>query len=131
MTNNNPITPEIVDIIKYFNETTIFDKVNAIESRDVGNMAFLLKQYGAERIKEAFARANNSRFLTGKKGFEWKASFGWIIMPEHIESILSGKYDDYKRAASASYEISESSLSNADEYVNAALARGFEDMFDN
>jgi hypothetical protein len=131
MTNNNPITPEIVDIIKYFNETTIFDKVNAIESRDVGNMAFLLKQYGAERIKEAFARANNSRFLTGKKGFEWKASFGWIIMPEHIESILSGKYDDYKRAASASYEISESSLGNADEYVNAAIGRGFDDMFDN
>lgn len=131
MTNNNPITPEIVDIIKYFNETTIFDKVNAIESRDVGNMAFLLKQYGAERIKEAFARANNSRFLTGKKGFEWKASFGWIIMPEHIESILSGKYDDYKRAASASYEISDSSLSNADEYVNAAISRGFDDMFDN
>lgn len=131
MTNNNPITPEIVDIIKYFNETTIFDKVNAIESRDVGNMAFLLKQYGAERIKEAFARANNSRFLTGKKGFEWKASFGWIIMPEHIESILSGKYDDYKRAASASYEISESSLDNADKCVDSALARGFEDMFDN
>ena len=131
MTNNNPITPEIVDIIKYFNETTIFDKVNAIESRDVGNMAFLLKQYGAERIKEAFARANNSRFLTGKKGFEWKASFGWIIMPEHIENILSGKYDDYKRSASASFEISASSLSDADEYVNAALGRGFDDMFDN
>ena len=129
MTNNNPITPEIVDIIKYFNETTIFDKVNAIESRDVSNLAVILKQYGAERIKEAFARANNSRFLTGKKGFEWKASFDWIIMPEHIENILSGKYDDYKRAASASFEISDSSLSDADEYVNAALGRGFDDMF--
>jgi hypothetical protein len=132
MTNTqNTITQEMIDIIKHFNATTSFDKVNSIESRDVSNLAVILKQYGAERIKEAFAKANNSRFLTGQKGFEWKASFGWIIMPNHIESILSGKYDDYKRASSRLLDISDSTLWNADEPKDPTHSRGFEDMFDN
>ena len=129
-TNNtqNTITAEIIELIKHFNATTSFDKVNSIENRDVGNIAASIRLYGVERIKEAFVKANNSRFLTGDKGFEWKADFGWIVKPEHIESILKGKYDDYKRSAAVPLQLSDSSID--DELINAALSRGFSDLYE-
>jgi hypothetical protein len=122
----NTKNAEMICLIKHFNETTSFDKVKTIESRDASNLAVILKLYGAERIKEAFIRANNSRFLTGQKGFEWKADCGWIVKPDHIESILKGKYDDYKRVSPVFVDVSESSIN--DELVNAALNRGFDGL---
>lgn len=121
----------IISLVRYFNTSTSFEKVLSLNEYQIGQITRSIEQLGVDAIKAAFDRAERSLFLSGKKVPKWKASFGWIIMPEHIESILSGKYDDYKRAASASYEISDSSLDSADKCVNAAIGRGFDDMFDN
>ena len=145
----NTYPNEIIELVKFFNSETSFEKVVSLSSWDEESLKSSLKIYGAELIKSAFLRANKSRFLTGNKGYEWKAGFGWIVDPNHIGNILSGKYDDYKRAekpvskatdsqfsASTLPEsqfsapaLCDSSLSDADEFVSAALARGFDDMF--
>ena len=39
-----------------------------------------------------FKKIERSDFLTGRTG-HFKAAFEWIIRPENIEKILSGKYD--------------------------------------
>ena len=39
-----------------------------------------------------FKKIESSDFLTGRTG-HFKAAFEWIIRPENIEKILSGKYD--------------------------------------
>ncbi len=129
----NTYPTEIIELIKFFNSETSFEKVVSLSPWDEEILKSSLKIYGAEIIKSAFLRANKSRFLTGNKGYEWKAGFGWIVEPSHIESILKGKYDDYRRADKPICEnsdpsISDSSLTNADEYITAALARGFEDL---
>lgn len=43
-------------------------------------------------FREYFTRAENSDFLAGRTG-KFKATFGWLIRPENIAKVLSGKYD--------------------------------------
>ncbi|MBR5779156.1 MAG: hypothetical protein IKY21_00860, partial [Clostridia bacterium] len=67
--------------------------------------------------------------LSGKKVPTWRASFGWLIKQENLKNILNGKYDDYKSTRTMlPADVCDSSLSNADELVSAALARGFDDL---
>ena len=56
----------------------------------------------------------------------------YVILDEKVavmDTILSGKYDDYKRASSRLLDISDSTLWNADEPKDPTHSRGFEDMF--
>lgn len=99
--NNQTQRKEIDDLIEFFNSTTVFEKVQSLNDYELSNLTASIFTFGFEQIKNAITKANNSRFLTGRKGYEWKASFGWIINPEHIASILGGKYDDYRRAPRA------------------------------
>lgn len=43
-------------------------------------------------FREYFTRAENSDFLAGRTG-KFKATFGWLIRPENMAKVLSGKYD--------------------------------------
>ncbi|MBR6784531.1 MAG: hypothetical protein IKM32_07540 [Clostridia bacterium] len=83
-------------------------------------------RYGEERVKECFRKAEQSDFLSGRKGCDWSADFDWIIKPNHIESILNGKYDDFKYNNKPAQQNTLSSFSG-DEFIEAALARGFDD----
>ena len=42
---------------------------------------------------EYFRRVEASAFLTGKSSSGFKADFNWLIRPENIAKVLSGKYD--------------------------------------
>ena len=127
--NKNTIDTDMLALVKHFNDTTTFEKVVSLNEYDVANLTASIRELGAEKIKEAFARANSSRFLTGRKGYEWKASFGWIIHPDHISSILNGKYDDYVRAKKTVDCIPVPS-SDDDEFIKAALSRGLSDLLE-
>ena len=42
---------------------------------------------------EYFQRVEGSAFLTGKSSRSFKADFNWLIRPENVAKVLSGKYD--------------------------------------
>ncbi len=42
---------------------------------------------------EYFRRVEGSAFLTGKSSSSFKADFNWLIRPENVAKVLSGKYD--------------------------------------
>lgn len=44
-------------------------------------------------FEDYFGRVEASAFLTGKSGSGFKASFDWLIRPENVAKVLSGKYD--------------------------------------
>lgn len=44
-------------------------------------------------FREYFARVEKSEFLTGKGKSSFKADFNWLIRPENVAKVLSGKYD--------------------------------------
>lgn len=49
---------------------------------------------------EYFRRVESSDFLTGKGSSGFKADFNWLIRPENVAKVLSGKYDrNYKSGA--------------------------------
>ena len=122
----------IISLVRYFNTSTSFEKVLSLNEYQIGQITRSIEQLGVDAIKAAFDRAERSLFLSGKKVPKWKASFGWLIKCENLKNILSGKYDDFKRTrVMLTDDICESSLDSADKCVDSALARGFEDMFDN
>ena len=130
----NSITQALNEIREYFNANTTFQKVESLSERQVNILISSLRSFGAEKIKQAFARAERSDYLTGRKGCDWHADFDWIIVPAHIANILNGKYDDFKYRSNAynSFGVksgagdSESSF-DLDEFVAAALNRGFKE----
>ena len=120
----------IITLVRHFNTNTSFEKVLSLNDYQIGQLMRSIEQLGVDAIKEAFDRAERSLFLSGKKVPTWRASFGWLIKQENLKNILNGKYDDYKSTRTMlPADVCDSSLSDADEFVSAALARGFDDMF--
>ena len=119
----------IITLVRHFNTNTSFEKVLTINDYQIGQLTRSIEQLGVDAIKEAFDRAESSLFLSGKKATTWKASFGWLIKYENLKNILDGKYDDFKSTRTMlPADVCDSSLSDADEYITAALNRGFEDL---
>lgn len=52
-----------------------------------------LGELGSEGLTGLFRKVSQSDFLCGRKG-SWKATFDWILTPEHITRILEGNYDN-------------------------------------
>lgn len=50
------------------------------------------KELHGVTFREYFSRVERSAFLTGKTG-SFKATFDWLIRPENIAKVLTGKYD--------------------------------------
>ena len=127
-----------VRLLDYYYNTT-HKKINSISGYEISCLDRLEACYGEERIKEAFERAERSDFLSGRKGCDWCADFRWIITPRNFKNILAGKYDDFSynkkpfvrqpSAASGYSAAVPSTLSSfeGDEFIEAALARGFDD----
>lgn len=51
------------------------------------------KELHGVSFAEYFRRVEGSAFLTGKSSSSFKADFNWLIRPENIAKVLSGKYD--------------------------------------
>lgn len=51
------------------------------------------KELHGVTFRDYFTRAENSDFLAGRTG-KFKASFEWLIRPENIAKVLTGKYDN-------------------------------------
>ena len=81
-----------------------------------------LNTYTVEDFKQCFENAEASSFLKGGNNRNWTATFDWLIKDSNMAKVLDGNYNDAK-------DVGNSSLNNADEFVTAALSRGFSDMF--
>lgn len=81
-----------------------------------------LNTYTVDDFKQCFENAEASSFLKGGNNRNWTATFDWLIKDQNMAKVLDGNYNDAK-------DVGNSSLNNADEFVTAALARGFSDMF--
>lgn len=51
------------------------------------------KELHGVSFAEYFRRVEGSAFLTGKSSSSFKADFNWLIRPENVAKVLSGKYD--------------------------------------
>lgn len=80
-----------------------------------------LNTYTVDDFKQCFENAEASAFLKGGNNRNWTANFDWLIKNQNMAKVLDGNYNDAK-------DVSNSSLNNVDEFVTAALSRGFEDL---
>jgi hypothetical protein len=120
----------IIEAVRHFNTCTSFERVTTLNEWQVGQLTNAIDQLGIDAIKEAFDRAERSNFLSGRKTPSWKACFGWLIKAENIKNILNGKYDDYISARVELPPETFGSINSEDDYINAALARGFSDLYE-
>ena len=58
----------------------------------------LVERYGEEPLLKAIGNVANSPFLLGcsRNSRDWVITFPWFLVPEHLENILQGKYQNKK-----------------------------------
>ncbi len=86
---------EYKDIIEGFNNTR-FAKVQKLSDARKKHLSARIKEYGADKIKEVFMKADASDFLRGVNNNSWTATFDWIINPNNFVKIMEGNYDNKK-----------------------------------
>lgn len=118
-------------LLEFYNNNTTQKKILAFSDYEKRCLISLLARYGEERVKEGFKKAEQSDFLSGRKGCDWSADLRWIVTPRNFENILNGRYDDYKYGSNRTSKNNEASSALSsfedDEFIKAALARGFSD----
>lgn len=72
-------------------------KVQKITDERKRAMKSILAKYSIDELKDGFRLAEESDFLSGRKG-EWKAGFDWIINKKNLQKILEGNYTGTKDA---------------------------------
>lgn len=92
---NTDMTPEkIQEIFDMYHEICVsLPKVKLVTDKRKSTVKARLKKYGKEQIREAFEKAERSKFLTGQVK-DFKASFDWILNETNLAKIIEGNYDD-------------------------------------
>lgn len=72
------------------------EAISLTQKRKESILDLLSKGISLPQIQEAFRRAEQSDFLTGRvKGAKWnRFDFDWLLKPSSIVSLLEGKYDN-------------------------------------
>lgn len=89
----------LYDILLSFNSVCVsLDPVKSLGDYSKRMLLQLMAQKSDIDFEKLFERVERSDFLTGRNG-RWskggnKASFEWIIRPDNVNKILSGKYDN-------------------------------------
>lgn len=92
---NTDMTPEKIQEIfdMYHDICKSLPKVKLVTDKRKSTVKARLKKYGKEQIREAFVKAERSKFLTGQVK-DFKASFDWILNETNLAKIIEGNYDD-------------------------------------
>ncbi len=92
---NTDMTPEKIQEIfdMYHDICKSLPKVKLVTDKRKSTVKARLKKYGKEQIREAFEKAERSKFLTGQVK-DFKASFDWILNESNLAKIIEGNYDD-------------------------------------
>lgn len=96
-----PAPDEYKEITELFNSIcTSLPPIKVISESMRSNIKKFKAAYNSDEIKEIFERAEASDFLKGRNHRNWKATFDWIIQPEHSAKVLNGNYNDSKNQSS-------------------------------
>lgn len=103
------------EIIKLFNSLCpSLPLVTRISQERIDDVNTLLQKYTIDQIKQGFEIAENSAFLKGDNGRNWKANFGWLVQETNMAKVLEGNYTDSPK---------QTGSFQTDEFVELALAR--------
>lgn len=97
-TDNNTLNTqrEIQAVFDLYHEICVsLPKVKIFTDKRKSTVKSRLKKYSMEQIREAFMKAEQSDFLTGKVK-DFKASFDWILNETNFAKIIEGNYDNHK-----------------------------------
>lgn len=97
-TDNNTLNTqrEIQAVFDLYHEICVsLPKVKIFTDKRKSTVKSRLKKYSMEQIREAFTKAEQSDFLTGKVK-DFKASFDWIMNETNFAKIIEGNYDNHK-----------------------------------
>ncbi len=98
-------------IADMYNEICIsFPKITKMSDRRKKTIRARMNQgYTIEDFKRLFELAEASSFLRGGNGWDWSASFDWLIQDGNMAKTLDGNYMDRKEGAKDEQQ-SESSI---------------------
>ncbi len=104
-----------------------YPQISFLSKQQMRYLSSVLDEVSTEQFKRCFELAEESDFLKGKG---W-VSFDWLIRPENIAKVCNGNYRNDSASPTSQnppQEVSETLSSfDADEFLEAALARGFDD----
>ncbi len=83
-------------VVLAWNKLPLPKKLKGLFPSMVKQLNELFENYGEEAVHEAIGRVADSPFLLGKSKNNrgWVANLYWLLQPENLEKILSGKYQD-------------------------------------
>jgi hypothetical protein len=95
-TTNPSTTNPIKEVFDLFNSicTNLSKVIKLSDGRKRTIKSILDKYPDIETIKEVFANANKSSFLTGSNERGWTADFDWVLKESNFIKILEGKYEN-------------------------------------
>lgn len=81
------------EIQKLYNDICVsLPKCQNLSTKRKQSIKKAITAYGIEKLQECFAKAECSKFLTGKTS-AWHADFDWLINETNIAKVLDGRYD--------------------------------------
>jgi DNA-binding Lrp family transcriptional regulator len=92
MNNKENTQDEIQSVVDLYNQICVsLPRARNITDKRKSAIKARLKKYSVEQIREAFEKAEQSDFLTGKVK-EFTASFDWILNETNLVKIIEGNY---------------------------------------
>lgn len=101
-----------------------FNEIKVISETRKSHCRALYYKFGADTIREVFAKASNSSFLNGDNKRGWKATFDWLILPSNFIKILEDSYKDKTPAK----QMPKSSVASKEDFAGQKNANGGFDL---
>ena len=117
-------TEDMIDLVVNMFNSTAFPKIKILSPKQKSAVIRAVKEIGLENLEFCFKEASESKFLNGENSKGWVANFDWLIDPHNVAKVLNGNYNSVFGSPAPTTESSF----DLDEFVNAALARGFNDF---
>ena len=85
-------------ILNAWNALPLYNNFDGLFPAMRRQLQALVERYGEEALLKAIGNVANSPFLLGcsRNSRGWVISFDWFLVPEHLENILQGKYQNKK-----------------------------------
>lgn len=97
--NKNKENIDYMSFVEQYNKICVsLPKVQSITQARKSAIRARISEYPVQVILEVFNRAENSDFLSGRKG-NWRANFDWLMKPANFAKVLEGNYNDKKQVA--------------------------------
>ena len=95
--NDNNTSIDYNELVNLFNNTcTSLSKIQRLTDKRKKAIKTRLKTFTIDDYKKAFQMVEESDFLSGRSGGDWKASFDWLLNEANLTKVLEGNYKNNK-----------------------------------